>query len=123
MLSIGGGHMVIGAQGRDCATPYGFLTDVQVTESADFSQTIGLGTLLFKAPNQQHLMKNLHQCFPIFFDCWRGSADLDFSVSGRVEQSRRASRRSIILVASLRSLTSHLKRACLMLIDQPVPGP
>src|SRR2546421_580177 len=49
-------------------TAAGFLADIEMAKAADFSEAIGLSALLLKAPDQQHLMKYLHQGVAIFVD-------------------------------------------------------
>ena len=38
-----------------------FLTDIQMTESAYLAQAIRLRTFFFEAPDQDHLVKDIHQ--------------------------------------------------------------
>src|SRR5712691_8037066 len=61
MFSVTGDYVIVVADGGNGADANCFLADVQMTETANLSQTVRLGTLLFEATNQQHLMKELHQ--------------------------------------------------------------
>src|SRR5258708_4199831 len=108
MLSIARNHIVILAQGRDSADPDCFLPDVQMTKAADLSQAVRLGTFLFKAPDQKHLMKDLHQCLAILFNSRRCWADFVLCVGRCVQQSGCTSRGSIGFFASVSSLSAHL---------------
>src|SRR6266536_1585680 len=57
VLAIAGEHIIVWPQRRNCAYADGFLTDIEMAKPTDFSQAIRLCALLFKSPDQQHLMK------------------------------------------------------------------
>ena len=57
VLAITRDDVIVWPQSRDGADADRFLADVQMAEAANFSEAVRLSALLFKAPNQQHLME------------------------------------------------------------------
>ena len=68
MFAIAGKDVIIGTKRGNCTHGDRFLTDIEMTEAADFSQAVAFRALLFKAANQEHLTKHRQQCLAIFFE-------------------------------------------------------
>src|SRR5260370_15646819 len=107
MFAIAGKDVIIGTKRGACTHPNRCLTDIEVTEAADFSQAVAFSALLFKPANQEHLTKHRQQCLAIFFESgrfwfWRGS----------IKNAGRACRPLSLLGA----LTAHAERTIPVLI-------
>src|SRR6185437_8311964 len=61
MLAITGDNVIVTTKRGYGPDPNCFLADVQMTEAANLSNAVRFGALLFKTPNQQHLMKDPEQ--------------------------------------------------------------
>ena len=68
MLAIAGDYIVVLAHRGDGADANCLLPDVQMTEAPNFSKAVGFRRLLFEAPNQQHLAKEINERLAILLE-------------------------------------------------------
>src|SRR5436853_515913 len=54
VIAVGGDYVIIGSDHRHHASRDRFLTDVQVAETADLSERVGLGAALLEATLEEH---------------------------------------------------------------------
>ena len=104
VITVRGDYVVVGANhghhaGRDC-----FLSDIEVAESADFSERIGFGAALLEASLEEHRVKQLAP------ELWTRRSEI---VSGSVRSVvfRRALFLSLLRGRTLR-FSAHTPAAC-----------
>ena len=56
MVAIGGHHLIALFDNGLHADDHGFLTDIEMTKTADQTHAVHLSGPLFKAPDQKHVM-------------------------------------------------------------------